>query len=234
MITIKKTGDIASKRTAMLIIGSSGVGKTSLIRSLPDPSSETLMISLEGGTACLKGTDFDIIEVDNKKPIEFMDELYDMLTSKPSEKKYKNIFIDSLTELGQSILSQLKKDPHYGQAKNALPMYGKYNEIMTTIVKSYRDMTAYNVFFTCLDSVEKDGLEKIESVNIPGTAIKNGIRAWFDIVVFYKIYKDEEGTVHRKLITSTEESVLAKDRTGVLDAFEEADLGIILSKVLAK
>lgn len=230
-IKITKTGTIANRRIAALIVGPPGVGKTSLIKTFPEPSSKTLMISLEGGTACLDGTDFDVIEVDLKNPITFMEELYEALTSDAYKKKYKNIFIDSLTELGQAMISYLKRDPHYGQAKNTLQMYGKYAELMTTIIKSYRDMTDYNVVFTCLDLIEKDGLEKIESVNIPGSSVKNGIRAWFDLVLFYKIYKDEEGNAHRVLITSAEESPLAKDRTGKLETYEEANIGNILAKI---
>jgi phage nucleotide-binding protein len=231
-LKITKTGELASRRIAMLIVGPSGVGKTSLIKTFPEPSSQTLMISFEGGTACLAGTDFDVIESDNSKPIEFMEEVYNALCSDEYKKKYKNIFIDSLTEMGQVVLAQLKKDPHYGQSKNALQMYGKYNDIMTMIIKSFRDMSDYNVVFTCLDAVEKDGLEKIESVNIPGSGVKNGIRAWFDIVVFYKIFKDEEGNVYRKLITSPEESPLAKDRTSKLEQFEDADLSAIINKII--
>lgn len=111
-------------------------------------------------------------------------------------------------------------------------MYGKYNDIMTMIIKSFRDMSDYNVIFTCLDAIDRDGLEKIESINIPGSSVKNSIRAWFDMVVFYKIFKDEEGSAHRKLITSAEESPLAKDRSGKLEAYEEADLSVIINKVL--
>lgn len=232
MLTIKKTGDLATRRIAMLVIGSAGVGKTSLIKTFPEPSSQTLMISFEGGTACLDGTDFDVVESDNNDPIGFMGKVYEALSSDEYKNKYKNIFIDSLTEMGQVILAQLKKDPHLGQAKNALQMYGRYNDLMTMIIKSFRDMSDYNVVFTCLDAVDKDGLEKIESVNIPGSSVKSSIRAWFDIVVFYKIFKDEDGNVHRKLITNTEDSPLAKDRTGKLDHYEDANLSSIINKVL--
>lgn len=232
MLKIKKTGDLATRRIAMLVIGPAGVGKTSLIKTFPEPAEQTLMISFEGGTACLSGTNYDIVESDNNDPIGFMESVYNALSSDEYKKKYKNIFIDSLTEMGQVVLAQLKKDPHLGQAKNALQMYGKYNDIMTMIIKSFRDMSDYNVVFTCLDAVDRDGLEKIESINIPGSSVKNSIRAWFDMVVFYKIFKDEEGGAHRKLITSAEESPLAKDRSGKLEAYEEADLSVIINKVL--
>lgn len=232
MLNIKKTGTLATRRIAMLVTGPAGVGKTSLIKTFPEPSSKTLMISFEGGTACLDGTDFDVVESDNNDPIGFMESVYDALTSEEYKNKYKNIFIDSLTEMGQSILAQLKKDNHYGQAKNTLQMYGKYNDLMTMIIKSFRDMSDYNVVFTCLDSVEKDGLEKIESINIPGSSVKASIRAWFDIVVFYKIFKDEDGNVYRKLVTSAEESPLAKDRSGKLEPFEDANLSSIINKIV--
>lgn len=232
MLNIKKTGNLATRRIAMLVVGPAGVGKTSLIKTFPEPSSKTLMISFEGGTACLDGTDFDVVESDNNDPIGFMENVYDALTSDEYKNKYKNIFIDSLTEMGQVILAQLKRDPHLGQAKNALQMYGKYNDIMTMIIKSFRDMSDYNVVFTCLDSVDRDGLEKFESINIPGSSVKSSIRAWFDIVVFYKIFKDENGDVFRKLITSAEESPLAKDRSGKLEQYEDADLSVIINKII--
>jgi hypothetical protein len=249
-ITIKKTGEIAGKRVVMMVVGTPGIGKTSLIRSLPAPESETLMISLEGGTACLDDTNFDVVEIDMRNPVVEMEEMYELLTTddlkrtkelNPNwshnvvyKKRYKYVFIDSLTEMGQGVISFLKKDPHYGQAKNTLQLYGKYAEIMTVIIKGFRDMTDYSVIFTCLDAIDKDGLEKIESVNIPGSSIKNGIRAWFDIVLSYKTYKDEEGNIIRKLISDVAESPIAKDRTGKLDSFEDADLGVIINKITGK
>lgn len=234
MITIKKTGDIATKRFVALIAGPSGVGKTSLVRTLPDPESKILLISAESGLACLDGTNIDVIEVDSGRPSSSLEEIYDALSTDEYKKKYNYVFIDSLTEIGQLLVSELKKDPHYGQPKNALPMWGKYGEMMTTIIKGYRDMSDYSVIFTCLDAVEKDGLEKLESFNLPGSSVKNGIKAWFDLVLFYKVFKDEEGNAIRKLVTDIGESPLAKDRTGKLDSYEDADLSIIINKITGK
>jgi phage nucleotide-binding protein len=231
MLKIKKTGEIATKRFVALVVGPSGIGKTSLVRTLPDPESKILIISAESGLACLDGTDIDVIEVDPLKPMESLEEIYDALTTDAYKKKYNYIFVDSLTEIGQLIVSELKKDPHYGQPKNALPMWGKYGELMTTIVKGYRDLSDYSVIFTCLDAVEKDGLEKLESFNLQGSSIKNNVKAWFDLVLFYKVYRDEEGNSIRKLVTDISESPLAKDRSGKLEAYEEADLSVIINKI---
>lgn len=231
MITIKKTGEIATKRFVALVVGPSGIGKTSLVRTLPDPESKILLISAESGLSCLDGTSIDVIEVDSNSPVESLEEIYTALSTPEYKKKYNYVFIDSLTEIGQLIVSQLKRDPHYGQAKNALVMWGKYGDLMTTIIKGYRDLSDYSVIFTCLDAVEKDGLEKIESFNLPGTAIKNNVKAWFDLVLFYKVYKDEEGNHIRKLVTDIAEAPLAKDRTGKLDAYEDAHLSIIINKI---
>ena len=232
MIQIKKTGQIATKRFVALVVGPSGIGKTSLVRTLPEPEDAILLISAESGLACLDGTNIDVIEVDPKEPTKSLEEIYEFLQSDEAKKKYKFIFIDSLTEIAQLIVAELKKDPHYGQPKNALAMWAKYSELMTMIIKSYRDMSDYSVIFTCLDAVEKDGLEKIESFNIQGTGIKNSLKAWYDLVLFYKVYTDENGEKHRKLVTDISEAPLAKDRTGKLEAFEEADLSVIINKIV--
>lgn len=234
MITIKKTGDLASKRFTALIVGPSGVGKTSLVKTLPAPESQTLIISAESGLSCLSGTNIDVIEVNPSSPVQSLEEIYEILSTKEYTSKYKYIFIDSVTEIGQLVLSYLKKDAYYGQPKNTLPMYGKYGELMTVILKGYRDMSDYSVIFTCLDAVDKDGLEKTESFNIAGSSVKNNIKAWFDLVMFYKVYKDDEGNHIRRLVTDIAESPLAKDRSGKLDSYEEADLSIIIKKITGK
>jgi phage nucleotide-binding protein len=231
MIKIKKTGDIATKRFTALIVGPSGIGKTSLVKTLPDPESKILLVSAESGLACLDGTSIDVLELDPLKPMESLEWIYEQLGTKEYLKKYSYVFVDSITEIGQLIITQLKKDAFYGQAKNTLPMYGKYNELMTTVIKGYRDLSDYSVIFTCLDAVEKDGLEKLESFNVPGSQVKNNLKAWFDLVLFYKIYKDEEGNAIRKLVTDIAESPLAKDRTGKLEAYEDADLSVIINKI---
>lgn len=221
---ITSTKTASNSRLAALIVGPSGIGKTSLAASLPP--SETLIVSAEAGLLCLQGTDIDTVEIKNRKDL---DEVMRFLTEKTT---YKYLFIDSLTEIGDMFLRELKDDPKYADANKAFKLYGAYNDLISAYTKAFRDLTSYSVFVTCLDSTKSDGLEKVHTFNIPGQAVKDNLKSWFDIVFEYKVYQDEEGNPHRKLVTDMAESSLAKDRSGKLNKYEEPNLGEIINKLL--
>jgi len=103
---------------------------------------------------------------------------------------------------------------------------------MTKIIKVLRDFRPYSVVFTCLSSTEKDGLELVDDFSMPGQSVKENLKAYFDLVLHYQVFTDDEGASHRKLITDTSVSRLAKDRSGKLDSYEDANLSTIINKVL--
>lgn len=221
----KNTQQVSSSRFVALIVGSSGIGKTSQARFLPE--DRTLIISAEAGLLCLKGTNYSVAEI---KSTDDLMEVYNFLTKEP--RKFDYIFIDSLTEIGQMVLAELKEDPKYSAANMALKMYGQYNDIMTKIVKVFRDLTDYSVIFTCLDEQVKDGVELKDDFNLPGSSVKASIKAWFDLVLHLKSFEIEGEEPVRKFITNAAVSRLAKDRSGLLESYEDADLSAIINKVL--
>jgi len=226
MIKLKSTKDVASERVVALIVGPSGIGKTSLAKTLPE--KETLIVSAESGLLCLTGTSYDVAEIKTQKDME---DVYVFLNSDDAKKKYKNIFIDSLTELGELYLNELKNSDKFKDPKMALKMYGEYNDDFTALVKAYRDIRPYSVFFTCLNCFDKDGLQLVESFNFPGSKVKENVKAWFDLVVKYECF-EHEGKKFRKLISDVAINQLAKDRSGKLDQYEEANLTTIKNKIL--
>lgn len=221
---IKNTKDVSSERLVALIVGPSGIGKTSLVKTL-DPK-ETLIISAESGLLCLNGLNYDVFEITKMAQLE---EVFEFLDKKT---KYKNIFIDSITEISQMLVSELEKDIRFKDPKMKLAMWGAYNTNMMMILKAFRDLKPYTVFFTCLDKYEKDGLEMVQEFNLQGSSVKASIKGLFDIVLSYKVYKEEDGSHTRKLVTDMAESVLAKDRSGKLDTYEDPDLSAIKHKIL--
>ncbi|RLA65451.1 MAG: hypothetical protein DRQ88_09225 [Epsilonproteobacteria bacterium] len=224
---LTNTKDVASSRVSALIVGPSGVGKTSLVKTL-DPD-KTLILSAESGLLCLQGTNIDVFEINTMKDLDKVEEI---LANPKTKERYKNVFIDSLTEIGEMIVKELKNDPSVNDPKQAFRLWGEYAMHISNYIKTFRDFSPYNVFFTCLDSQKTDGLEKITTFNLPGQKIKDDIKSYFDIVFQYKIYGDDEGKPHRKLVTDIVEAPLAKDRSGKLDKYEEPHLGKILSKLL--
>jgi len=229
---MKKTNtkEVASRRIIALIGGPSGIGKTTLAKTLK-PTGKTLIISMESGLLCLSGTDIDVWEIESSEDLK---EAYQDLCKPKYIAKYDNVFIDSLTEMGDIVLDELKADPKYQPSNMALKMYGAYNDKMASWIKIFRDLSDYSVFMSILTEDVKDGLELVEGFNIAGTKIKNSIKAWFDEVLFYKVYEDEDGKSHRKLVTDIAEAPLAKDRSGKLDPYEVADLSVIVNKILGE
>lgn len=222
---IKNTKDMKNHRVVALIVGPSGIGKTSLVDTL---EGKTLIASAESGLLSLAGKDHDYIEI---KTMQDLKDFFIFCMKDETKNKYQNLYIDSLTEIGEKLLAELKQDPKLGEDKMILKMYGQYNDDMTKFVKALRDMQPYNIFFTCLNKYEKDGMEMKEEFNFPGAKVKDSIKAWFDEVFKYEIF-EHEGERFRKLITDTSINALAKDRSGKLKPYENADLGAIMRTIL--
>ena len=227
----KSTKDVANERAYLLVVGESGIGKTSLVKTLPAPMSRILIVSAESGLLCLSGTDIAVFEI-GENTWENICEIYDFLL-KDNGKTFDYVYIDSLTEIVEKMLEQLKRDPKLSDAKNTFLLWGKLKENMKIFLKSMRDLKKCSVIFTCLPATEKNGLELVDIFKMPG-GIKDDVKPLFDIVLHYKIFKDDDGSSVRKLVTSDEVSCLAKDRSGLLEHYENPDLSIIIKKVLGK
>lgn len=224
---IKNTKDVENHRVVGMIVGPSGIGKTSLAGTL---KGRTLIASAESGLLSLKGLDIDYWEIHT---IEDLKKFFIYCMGNECKKKYENLFIDSLTEIGDKLLLELKADPKYQEPKMALQMFGKFNDDFTKFIKALRDMKPYNVWFTCLNKYEKDGMEMKEEFNFPGAKVKDNIKAWFDEVLKYEVFTKDD-VKFRKLITDHEINPLAKDRSGKLLKYEDADLGSIMAKILGE
>ena len=226
----KSTKDVSSLRFYGLVVGESGTGKTSLVKTLPGDSKRILIISLESGLLCLQGTDIPVFEVDETNTWDSLGEIISFLIS-DNGKTFDYIYIDSLTEIAEKILEELKRDPKLSDSKNTFLLWGRLKDNMKMLLKVFRDLKKCSVIFTCLLTKDKDGVLLVDAFKMPGGS-KDEVKPMMDVVLHYKIFKDENGLEIRKLITHHSESVLAKDRSNRLNKFEDADLSVIINKVL--
>jgi hypothetical protein len=67
--------------------------------------------------------------------------------------------------------------------------------------------------------------------SMPGNKTGQSLPYFFDEVLALRVEKDAEGMTRRALMTDGDGLWLAKDRSGKLEVWEDADLGEIIKKI---
>lgn len=215
-LLIKNTSDKENTFVNVIVYGDSGVGKTSLVRSLPE--SDTLVVSLEDGLLSLKGTSYDYV---NAKTVSQILEIVES----DAINKYKTVVIDSITELSQNTYLDLKKK--YNDPKMAMKLWGDFSEQFSVLFKTLRRLEKNILAIALPRDKEDEAGVLVKKPDVYGKS-SDRIIAWFD-ECFY-MYVDKEG--NRKLLTETSKNVQAKDRSGKLDKTINADIGKVFGTIL--
>ena len=220
----------------ILIYGPSGAGKTYAASTLQ--GFKPVIISAESGTLSLRKFDIPMIDIakdDSGKPVEMKDRIARLLEVfkflKLGQHPFDTIYLDSLTEVSQCLMAYLKNK--YPDKKDSLPMYGENAEVMMKIIREFRDLK-YNVIVTALSSIDKDDVgRRFSSPDVVGKVSQN-LPQLFDEVFYLHHKQDESGNMVRKFQTVPTEGIASpKDRSGILESFEEIKLGEIINRVRA-
>lgn len=217
---IKSTKNKHTDQLKCLVMGKAGIGKTSLLGTLPDLST-TIIISGENGLLSLNDFDIDCIEVNSWQEVQQAVKLI------LDAGKYKTICIDSLTELSSMLLNFIKSIPKYQDPKMMLKLYGEYTDKILAFVKYVRDLQDYNIVITALTEDKEDGGYLIKKPQIQGGSAQKILTSLFDLVFFMET--DEKN--NRVLRTSTTDTYEAKDRSGKLSNTEQPNLSKIIRKI---
>lgn len=217
------TNETHKRGLKVLTYGDWGSGKTSLCRTLLEDYNP-IIISAEGGTLSLADVSIPVIEVED---IEDVRGAYNYLLSEEGQ-EFDWVCLDSLTEIMEVLLVAEKK-----HSKDARQAYGAMKDDGLELVRYFRDLPR-NVFMTALmDRVKDDKTGRFTmGVSMPGSQLGGKLPALFDEVFCLRVFEDEDGTPIRKLQTGKDEQYSAKDRSGTLELYEDADLGAIAKKIL--
>lgn len=218
-IKLKSTADVQANGVKALVYGMAGVGKTYMIKSLPNP----LVISAEAGLLALTGTDIPYIEV--KTFIE-LQEAYQFIVSEHGA-QFESIAIDSISEIGEIVLAHEKSVNKDGRGA-----YGEMAVKIMEIMRSFRDIQGKNVMFIAKAEKSQDETGRmLYQPSMPGAKISQQLPYLVDLVMALRTEKDTEGTIQRALMCQTDGTWQAKDRSGKLAAWEAPDLSAIIAKI---
>ncbi|MFA5703765.1 MAG: ATP-binding protein [Advenella sp.] len=218
-IKLRSTREVHANGVKALVYGASGVGKTTLIKTLPDP----IIISAEGGLLSLSDMDIPFIEV---ATMEDLREAFAYVR----DSEHASVALDSISEIGDVVLHAEK-----ATAKDPRQAYGALQDVMGEMIRAFRDIEGKHVLFTAkIEKTQDEQGRVLYGPSMPGNKLPQALPFFFDIVLALRAERDQEGVTQRALMTDTDGLWTAKART--TDAtrllpYEAPDMGAIIGKL---
>jgi len=222
-INLQSTSTAGTTSLKLLVYGSAGSGKTSLIPTLPEP----VILSAEGGLLSIVDSNLPFIEIDN---LETLKDAYKWLTSSDEAKQFQSVALDSISEIAEVVLATEKKKSKDGRAA-----YGEMDTVMAEIIRAFRDLPGRHVYFSAKLEKQADELGRILYYpSLPGNKTAQRLPYFFDEVLALRVEKDAEGVNQRALMCDTDGLWIAKDRSGKLPMWMAPDLGAVINLILGE
>lgn len=222
-INVKTTGSLAASGVKVLVYGQAGAGKTSLIKTLPDP----IVLSAEGGLLSIQDADLPFVEISDMATLQ---EAYKWLTESAEAKAFKSVALDSISEIAEVVLNAEKK-----ATKDPRQAYGAMQEQMADIIRAFRDLPGRHVYMSAkLEKTQDEMGRVLYAPSMPGNKTGQALPYFFDEVLALRLERDGDGNTQRALMCDGDGLWLAKDRSGKLDAWEAPDLGAVFAKIGGK
>ncbi len=218
-INIKNTNDVLLNGINIMVYSPAGNGKTTLIKTLPDP----LILSAESGLLSIRGTGLAYQEITS---MDDMNEIYQFLTESEEAKKYKSVAIDSVSEIAEVCLSHEK-----ARVSDPRQAYGEMGDKISIIIRAFRDLPIHT-YMTAKVAQEKDQQGRLlYSPTIPGNKACQNLPYFFDFLLPLHVWKDEETGVTSRMLQTQPDGLWQAKQRGNLDEWEPADLGALIEKV---
>ncbi|MEM1348079.1 MAG: ATP-binding protein [Myxococcota bacterium] len=203
----------------ILVHGPPGSGKTRLCSTTGD-LEHTLIVSAEGGLLSVKEYDIDVVEV---ATIHDVYEVYTFLQR--DEHAYTWVCLDSISEIAEVVLQGEKL-----RNRDARRAYAEMADTVFDLLRGFRNLPLHVVMTAKQGREEIDG-RTLHAPMLPGRQLTQNIAYLFDEVFALRVETNSEHEVIRVLQTGKNRQFEAKDRSGLLQMFERADLDYVSRKI---
>lgn len=217
---IQNTADLSvNGKFRFMVYGASGIGKTRLLSTIPD---KVLIMNTDKGMLSVSNKSLDYVSVNSWK--EVVDFLEEIKSSEEIKKKYKWLAFDSVSAMMDLLFN------HLGEVKNlsGYDLWREYGKFVLKFMRFLRDQEQYHTvsIFEMLSTEDSNGVIS-KSFAVQGEVGKR-IPGFFDEV--FALRSDKDGK--RFLQTNDLAGFPAKDRSQTLTLKEEADLALIMNKII--
>lgn len=224
-IVIRYTGDVATNGIKTLVYAPSGAGKTTLCATAPNP----LFLSVESGLLPIKKLNLPYIQIDT---IAMLGAAYTYIATRQDQGKFWTICLDSVSDIAEQILANEMKNN-----KDPRKAYGEMAQQVMQILRDFRGLNGRHVVFTAKQSrfVDQSTGLTLWGPMMPGQQLDQQLPYMFDEVFQIVVVKDPNNTTGvdpRWIRTGRDNQHEAKDRSGVLAAWEQPNLSLIFEKIM--
>ena len=240
-----------------VILGPSGIGKTTLLRTL-NPKT-TLFLDLEAGDLAVEGWLGDTIRprtwddcrtlaalIAGPNPALRAEQSYSQAhfdhVNRDGDAEafvgYETIFIDSITVAGRLCFQWAQGQPEAFSEKTGKPdtrgAYGLHGREMLAWLSQLQHCRSKAVVFVGILDAKEDDYGRTQWVaQIDGSKVGRELPGIVDQVITYQELQADDGTKFRALVCTSPNpwSYPAKDRSGRLDQIEKPHLGELFAKI---
>lgn len=219
-LEILSTRNVSAKQGVKIMgYARSGIGKTYLIKTAPKPFA----LSSERGLLSLQKENIPYVNI---RLISDLDKMLTWLYQRGDDERIQTVCLDSITDIADTVVENeltLQKDPRKA--------YGiLYSEVMKRY-KWFRDLPYRHVYFIAQQESVKDEVTGavMWGPSFPGQKLTVKSPYLFDETFQLIVDKNQQ----RWLRTRPDFQNEAKDRSGVLDEFEPANLTTVINKIMA-